>query len=184
MSPHPQEGGHIDFGADPVGIGITWSCLHNILWNSGWILNKFPWIYYWNRTKNCSDFGERGLIFKVSAVEKLKMFCLHNILWNSGWILSKFSWIYYLEKELIRFWWPWPNFQGQSSRKAEKHPFLWKHCYQFWDNFSYFSVKTYVSEAPLMSTHNQGSVLALAKCLLISSKSKLWFPSLANSSKL
>ena len=35
-------------GADPVGVGIgidlTLSCLHNILWTSGWILTKFLWI--------------------------------------------------------------------------------------------------------------------------------------------
>ena len=29
--PHQKEGGHIDFGADPVGIGVQLSCLHSIL---------------------------------------------------------------------------------------------------------------------------------------------------------
>ena len=46
MSPGLQEAGHIDFGADPVGVGVAvgggvgvmLSCLHNILWTSGWIL--------------------------------------------------------------------------------------------------------------------------------------------------
>ena len=33
MSPNLRGGEHIDFGADPVGVGIsvTLSCLHNIL---------------------------------------------------------------------------------------------------------------------------------------------------------
>ena len=57
-----QGGGHIDIGADPVGvsicvstgidIGVTLSCLHNILKTSGWILTKFSWIYKWDITKN------------------------------------------------------------------------------------------------------------------------------------
>ena len=39
MSYHLWGVGHIDFGSDPVGIGVgigmTLSCLHNILWTSG-----------------------------------------------------------------------------------------------------------------------------------------------------
>ena len=33
--------GHIFSGANPVGVGVTLYCLHNILWTSGWILTKF-----------------------------------------------------------------------------------------------------------------------------------------------
>ena len=46
--------GHNDFGVDPVGIsvGITLSCLHNILRNNGWILTKFSWIYNWDIIMN------------------------------------------------------------------------------------------------------------------------------------
>ena len=29
--PHLWEGGQVDFGADPIGLGMTLSCLHNIL---------------------------------------------------------------------------------------------------------------------------------------------------------
>ena len=80
--PPPQmreDGGHIFFGADPIGIGVgvTLSCLLNIRWTSGWrILTKFAWIYSWDITKNWSDFGDVDLKFKVTAVEKLK------ILWH------------------------------------------------------------------------------------------------------
>ena len=65
----------------------------------------------------------------------MTLMCLHNILWTNGWILTKFSWIYNWDKnnKMIRSWWPWPNFQGHSSRKTENSGlcdicFLWKHC--------------------------------------------------------
>ena len=44
--PHQRGGGHIVFGADPVGVGIsvsvgvtllTLSCLHNVSGTDGWI---------------------------------------------------------------------------------------------------------------------------------------------------
>ena len=75
MSPHLWRRGHIVFGAGPISIGIcvTLSCLHNILWTSGWILTKFSWIYNWDLTKNWLDFGDLDLIFKITAVEKLKI---------------------------------------------------------------------------------------------------------------
>ena len=69
MPPHLSGGEHIDFSAD---VGITLSCLY-ILWTSGWILTKFSWIYNWNRTINSLNFGDLGLIFMVTAVEKLKI---------------------------------------------------------------------------------------------------------------
>ena len=65
---HLRWGGHTVFGLDPIGITI--SCLHNILWTSGWILTKFAWIYHKDITKNRLDFGDLDLIFKVTAVEK------------------------------------------------------------------------------------------------------------------
>ena len=51
-----QQEGDIDFGVDPIGVSvcvsITFSCLHNILWSSHWILPKFSWLYSWAITKN------------------------------------------------------------------------------------------------------------------------------------
>ena len=55
-----------------IGVGVALSCLHNILWTSSWILTKCSWIYNRGITKNWSDFGDLDLIFKVTAVEKLK----------------------------------------------------------------------------------------------------------------
>ena len=46
--PHRRGGGHIVFGADPVGVGVsvsmTLSCLHDISWTGGWILTEFAWM--------------------------------------------------------------------------------------------------------------------------------------------
>ena len=65
-----------------VGVSMTLSCLHNILWTGGWILTKFSWIYYWDVRNICLDFGDHDLIFKVTAVEKPKI---------HGWGTSVFS---------------------------------------------------------------------------------------------
>ena len=53
----PMARGNFIFGADPVGVnvGITLSCLHNILWTNGWILAKFSWIYNLDVTKKRLD---------------------------------------------------------------------------------------------------------------------------------
>ena len=50
---------------------LTLSCLQNILGTSNWILT-FSWIYNWN-IKIWLQFSEVDLIFKVTAVEKLKI---------------------------------------------------------------------------------------------------------------
>ena len=48
--PHRRGGGHIVFGADPVGVGVsvsvgvTLSCLHDISWTGCRILTKFAWM--------------------------------------------------------------------------------------------------------------------------------------------
>ena len=75
MSSNLQGGGHIDFDAAPVGVGVsmTLSCLRNILWSSGGILTKFSRIHNWDITKNWLDFGNLDIIFKVTAIQKLKI---------------------------------------------------------------------------------------------------------------
>ena len=64
---------HIDFGADPIGVDIKLSCLHNTLCINGWILTTFSWIYNWDITRNWLYFGDLDLFFQVEAVEKLKI---------------------------------------------------------------------------------------------------------------
>ena len=72
----------------------------------------------WEGVKSWLDFGDLDLIFKVTAT-----FC--NV-WNfvSGCYLLN-QWTYFDQtcidtllggcEELIRFWWPWLNFQGHSD---------------------------------------------------------------------
>ena len=71
LCPHHRRGGHIVFGADPVGvsvsIGMTLSCLHAISWTCGWILTKFAWMYNWDMMKSWLGFGDLDLIFKVTG---------------------------------------------------------------------------------------------------------------------
>ena len=75
--PQPTGEWRIDFGADPVGIGVgvgvTLSCLHNILRTRVWIHTKFSWIYNLDITKNWLDFADLDQNFKVTAVEKLNI---------------------------------------------------------------------------------------------------------------
>ena len=44
--PNRREGGHIAFGADPVGVGVA-SCLHSITYTNGSILTKLAQTHYW-----------------------------------------------------------------------------------------------------------------------------------------
>ena len=73
MSLHLSGGEHIDFGANLVGICATLSCLHNILLTSCWILTKLSWIYNLDITECWFDLVDLDLIFKVTAVDKLKI---------------------------------------------------------------------------------------------------------------
>ena len=113
-------------------IGMRLSCLHNILWISGWILTKFSWIYSWDQTKNWLDLCDLDIIFKVTAIEKLKILW-HFLVWALAWdfvctiscepvvgFYQSFMGIWLgHNKELIRFWWPWPDFHGHSGIKTE-----------------------------------------------------------------
>ena len=81
MSPHRHlwGGGQLDFGADPVGIGIgvsmTLSCLHNILWTSdleklkihgggwGWGMEGGAGGDIYSLWKRCYYFSKRNIFF-------------------------------------------------------------------------------------------------------------------------
>ena len=52
---------------------MTLSCLQESC-ECVWSLAKYSWIYNWDITKKkCLDFGDLDLIFKVTAVENLKI---------------------------------------------------------------------------------------------------------------
>ena len=42
-------------------------CLHVILWTIGWNVTKFASLYKLDRINSILDFGDLGLIFKVTA---------------------------------------------------------------------------------------------------------------------
>ena len=75
LYPPPKGGRTIVSRADPAGVnvGMTLYCLHNIVWRSCWILTKFSWIYNRDITINWLNFGDLDLIFKATAVDKLKI---------------------------------------------------------------------------------------------------------------
>ena len=58
---------HIAFGVDSVGVCIA-SCLHSVFWTSTciWILTKLTQTHYWEGWKKWLEFGDFGLIFKVT----------------------------------------------------------------------------------------------------------------------
>ena len=87
---HLQGEGHIDVGADLVGVSMTLSCQHSILWTFCWILAKFSWIYNWDTTKNWLDFGDLDLISKVTAVEKLKIRSWGTAVFSENTVISFF----------------------------------------------------------------------------------------------
>ena len=90
VSPCLWEEGHIVFGADPIGVSVTLSFLHNILWTSGWIHSKYSWIYNWGITKNWLEFSGLDPIFKVTAVEKTENSWLGRRGWGSVFSVTTF----------------------------------------------------------------------------------------------
>ena len=62
------------------------------------------------------DAGGEYIAFGADPVSVAH--CLHSISLTSGWILTKLAQTHYWEgrrKEVFRYWWPWPHFQGQPT---------------------------------------------------------------------
>ena len=116
-------GGHIAFGMDPVCVCVA-SCLHSITWTSGWItcMTKLAQTHYWEGGKKWLDFGDLDLItrshqhFEILTKKCLSAPYLLNQMTDSGQTsyIVTFGWI----KDLVRFWWPWRNFQGHHTIKT------------------------------------------------------------------
>ena len=91
------------------------SCPHSVSLLNGQILAKLTQICHWEGEKCLLDFGDLDPIFKVTGGLRL----LENGL-SASYLLKE--WIDFNQtctsillghvKELIRFWWPWPHFQG------------------------------------------------------------------------
>ena len=98
---------------------------YSITWTSGWILTKLAQTHYWKGEKKWLDFGDLDLIFKVTPALKFSNFdqkCLSapyllNQMTESGQTsyIVTLGWF----KELIKFWWPWPNFQGHTIKTVK-----------------------------------------------------------------
>ena len=113
-------GPHIVFGADLVGVGVrVASCLHSISWTNVWILTSQT--HYWDGEKKWLDFGDLDLIFNVTLalwnfqILTKKLVCTLSLEPNDGFwpnfIYDNMGWF----KDLIRFLWPWSNFQGHHT---------------------------------------------------------------------
>ena len=63
--PQPKGRGTLFFGADPVGVGVTLSCLHDISWTGCQILTKFIWIEHRDMVKSWLGF-EILLVCRIS----------------------------------------------------------------------------------------------------------------------
>ena len=113
--PTKGEWGHIGFSVDPIGVGVTESCTHDICWTSWWNATTFACIYHWDKLRSWIGFG--GLIFKVTRgfrymkfslkIRYLMSHCLdcHQTCKDlpEGWF-----------QEYAIFWWPWFYFWGQK----------------------------------------------------------------------
>ena len=88
-----------------------------ISWTNGWILTKHAQTHYWEGLKKWLDFGDLDLIFKVRpALWNFQILTQKSLsapyFLNQMTVLVKLHYTITLGwfKDLIRFWWPWPNF--------------------------------------------------------------------------
>ena len=72
MSRTEGEGDILIFVRIPLVSALV-SASHFLVWTSSLILIKFSWLYNWDIRKNWLVFSNLDLIFKVTAVEKLKI---------------------------------------------------------------------------------------------------------------
>ena len=103
------------------------ACLHPISWTKWWILAKLYVLYHWDNQKNWLDFDDLDLIFSTLKFQSLTKKILSapyrlNQMTDSGQTsyIVMLGWV----KDLIRFWWPWPNFQGHHIIKTVKMSFV------------------------------------------------------------
>ena len=101
-------------------------CVYSISWINRWNLTKLAQIHNWNWGKKWLDFDDLYLIFKVTPAFwnsdfDRKSLCAHFVLnqlmefYQSTTGTSLGHW-----KEVNRFWWPWPHFQGHYIIKTLK----------------------------------------------------------------
>ena len=88
-------------------------------WMDGFF-TKLVYLYCWDMEKNWLDFGDHDPIFKVTGGFRLLEIGLSLPYLMKEWMdfdQTCTTILLWHEKELIRFWWPWPHFQGH--RRAQ-----------------------------------------------------------------
>ena len=93
MSPQPKGRGNILLLVLSVHFA---HCLLSISWTNKWILTKLAQTHYWEGGKKWLDFGD--LVHDQT--------CTDTVLGG--------------RKEVIRFWWPLPHFQGHFQILTKK----------------------------------------------------------------
>ena len=99
------------------------ACRHPISWRNKWILTKLPKLYCCDMKKNWLDFDDLDPILKVTGGFRL----LKNG-FSAPYLQNE--WMYFDQtctatllrqvQELIRFWLPWPHFQGHRGSDCWK----------------------------------------------------------------
>ena len=105
------------------------------------IFTRLAQIYHCEMEKNWLDFADLDLIFKVTEGHWVleKMACQHNIFWTEWWMDLKQTCTdisLWNEKELIRFWWPWPYFQGHRRSEMLKNGLSEPYLLNGWMDFN------------------------------------------------
>ena len=84
---------------------------------NGWILTKLVHLYCCDMEKNRLDFGDLDPIFKVTGGLRVLENGLSAPYLQNEWMDFDQTCAAILLRqgqELIRFWWPWPHFQGHT----------------------------------------------------------------------
>ena len=95
---------------------IWFPCM--FFWTSGWILTKLAYIHCWEEGKSWLNIGDLYLIFKVTAAHwNVQNMVSVSYLMNQSMDFDQTRVDTFLGEgeELIRFWWPLPNFQGHTG---------------------------------------------------------------------
>ena len=113
-------GGGVHIAPKPVGGDILFLGLVAICVSSEPVDVFWPNLlrYIFGRVKSCLDFGDLDFIFKVTpALWNVQKRVSGRYLLNWTMDFSQTLYIVWLwhHKELIRFWWPWSNFQGHTT---------------------------------------------------------------------
>ena len=88
---------------------------HPDSWRNGWILSKLVQKYCWDMDKNSVDLDDLDLFLKIIQCLRMLINGLSALLnewmdFDQTYTDTSLGW----RKVLIRYWWPWPHFQGHK----------------------------------------------------------------------